>query len=97
MLTLRKKAFDTLLGFAIGMAWVFAFVLAIFAFIYTLPFGIFASITFFIISFVVGLIPVFIFEAIFVLFESYEERKKQTKLLEEILKKMDSKDCLPTL
>jgi predicted PurR-regulated permease PerM len=96
LLTLRKKAFETALGFAVGMAWVFAVTSSIFTFIYFLSFGIFSAISFAIISFAISLIPVFIFEAIALAFESYEQTVKQTILLEEVLKKLDSNQCLDT-
>ena len=89
MIAIRKRALELALGFAIGMSWVFAFAVGIFAFFYIYPFGLLSAFAVSIVSFAVALIPAFVFEAVYLILETHSEKQKQTKLLELIDSKLD--------
>jgi hypothetical protein len=84
----RKRAFELALGFATGMAWVFAIAVAIFSFLYLCAFGFFAALASAIVLFAIALIPVFIFETVYLSLESFNEKQRHTELLENILSKL---------
>jgi hypothetical protein len=84
---LSPRYLNLIINFLLGAAWAFVLIGAITSFFSTQHVGFFFSLVSFVVGMVPGLLLVIIVEYIIVHFNKYEEMKKQTKLLEELLSK----------
>ncbi|MDR0664787.1 MAG: hypothetical protein LBF86_04615 [Helicobacteraceae bacterium] len=88
---MKSFAFEWLLGFASGAAWVATFSGAYFAFSYVYPLGLPSAICAAVIGLIPGLVVIAVLEGAKKLFEIYDEIKKQNFLLETIAKELNSR------
>lgn len=86
-----KNYLEVLIGFLAGAAWALAVIFFLKLFLLFLPFGITYAFLAGVIGFIIGLFFVVLVELFTLQVEKLKEMKKQTKLLEDILKQQ-SKD-----
>jgi NADH:ubiquinone oxidoreductase subunit 6 (subunit J) len=81
---MKLRTFDTILSFLLGMSWAFVlvgtfFTYSLFSFLGFLP-ALFASFLFIFIGFIL----ILLLEALMMYRQNFDEKRKQTQLLEEI-------------
>jgi len=86
---MNKRIVQNILDFLLGVSWAIIVLGAFLFFIIFSSFGLIASIIAAFFGMIFGFILVIIFESVRVLFESYEEIKKQNSLLKDIINKME--------
>ncbi|MDR2152840.1 MAG: hypothetical protein LBO72_08465 [Helicobacteraceae bacterium] len=89
---MKIAAFEWLLGFVGGAAWVGAFSGAYFAFICVYPLGFVSALCAAVLGLVPGFVAIVILESAKKLFEICDEIKKQNSLLENIAKRLNKSD-----
>jgi uncharacterized membrane protein YeaQ/YmgE (transglycosylase-associated protein family) len=83
---LKEKSLGFIVNFLLGVAWASVFIGTITSFLTFYNSSFFTAVIYAFIGAVPGLVAVLMLEYIIVSNEKYEELKKQTKLLEELLK-----------
>lgn len=85
-----KSYLEILIGFLAGVSWALAIIFFFKLFFSFLPFGVPYALLAGLIGFVAGLFLVVLIELFSLQIEKSKEMKKQTKILEEILKKISN-------
>jgi uncharacterized membrane protein YeaQ/YmgE (transglycosylase-associated protein family) len=83
---LKEKSLGFIVNFLLGVAWASVFIGTITSFLTFYNSSFFTAVVYAFIGAIPGLVAVLMLEYIIVSNEKYEELKKQTKLLEELLK-----------
>jgi len=87
----RFKFLEVFISFCIGASWGISLLFAVVAFQYGLHFGFFNALVLSIMALIGGFLFVALFEIFSLLLDGYKEKEKQSKILSDILDKLDGK------
>jgi len=83
---MKRRTFDTILSFLLGMSWAFVLISAFFTYSFFSFLGILPALFASFLSVFIGLILILLLEALMMYRQNFDEKRKQTRLLEEIRK-----------
>ncbi|MDY0402909.1 hypothetical protein [Sulfurovum sp.] len=86
---LREKPLGFIINFFLGIAWASVLIGAVTPFFSFFHTGIFEAFFFAVIGALPGLVAILLLEHIITVKEKHDELRKQTRLLEQLLEKMD--------
>lgn len=87
---MKQKYLESLISFCIGVSWVLSFSIGIYLFLHGLAIGFFTAVLLFILGLSSGFLFVAFFEGLSLLQDIAAEKKEQTKILKDILSKLQA-------